>query len=326
MLNEFDVTNTQCWQQLAEHLNSFDVVIFQFPLIPAFIGRDAFDKNTLKSEGYTHTQLLRSLLIEACLLAVTDSQFTPEIIGIHASDPYQLCCKDDNAISLRHYLKQEHRPSETINHLIVRQIALALAHLHAHDFIHSDIKPENIIIHIDPSGDPRLHLVKLIDFGLSIPINFQLHPGYDVTSIHYRSYHAWSSHSARAANPSWDMFSLGCIYYELVCRRPLFDCRDHLDANLMQRLHFTLLLGAAITEPITGHRYLAYLHDSKHFSVVTANTIDSDGFISVQQDKKSLKLKHHQFPYLQFRHLDREFLNRKLQKVHQTQCKTQRKK
>jgi len=46
VLNEFDVTNTQCWQQLAEHLNSFDVVIFQFPLIPAFIGRDAFEKNT----------------------------------------------------------------------------------------------------------------------------------------------------------------------------------------------------------------------------------------------------------------------------------------
>ena len=46
VLNSFDVTNPQCWQALGQHLHSFDVVIFQFPLIPAFVGRDAFEHNT----------------------------------------------------------------------------------------------------------------------------------------------------------------------------------------------------------------------------------------------------------------------------------------
>jgi 25S rRNA (uracil2634-N3)-methyltransferase len=46
VLNSFDVTNHACWQALSENQHSFDVVIFQFPLIPAFVGREAFENNT----------------------------------------------------------------------------------------------------------------------------------------------------------------------------------------------------------------------------------------------------------------------------------------
>lgn len=49
VLTGFDVTNTQSWQSLKQYLNSFDVVIFQFPLIPAFVGREAFENNTHKT-------------------------------------------------------------------------------------------------------------------------------------------------------------------------------------------------------------------------------------------------------------------------------------
>ena len=46
VLNGFDVTNPACWQTLSQNQHSFDVVIFQFPLIPAFVGREAFENNT----------------------------------------------------------------------------------------------------------------------------------------------------------------------------------------------------------------------------------------------------------------------------------------
>jgi len=46
VLNSFDVTNLACWQTLSANQHSFDVVIFQFPLIPAFVGREAFENNT----------------------------------------------------------------------------------------------------------------------------------------------------------------------------------------------------------------------------------------------------------------------------------------
>ena len=44
VLNSFDVTTPKTWQRLNGEL--FDVVIFQFPLLPAFVGEAAFRKNT----------------------------------------------------------------------------------------------------------------------------------------------------------------------------------------------------------------------------------------------------------------------------------------
>ena len=44
VLNSFDVTNPNVWQRLNGEL--FDVVIFQFPLIPAFVGEAAFREST----------------------------------------------------------------------------------------------------------------------------------------------------------------------------------------------------------------------------------------------------------------------------------------
>ena len=49
VLNSFDVTNPVCWQSLGQNQHSFDVVIFQFPLIPAFAGREAYESNTRQS-------------------------------------------------------------------------------------------------------------------------------------------------------------------------------------------------------------------------------------------------------------------------------------
>jgi len=43
-LTEFDVTKPKSWQRLGGEC--FDVVIFQFPLIPAFVGEAAFKANT----------------------------------------------------------------------------------------------------------------------------------------------------------------------------------------------------------------------------------------------------------------------------------------
>lgn len=45
VLNSFDVTDPQAWQRLNGEL--FDVVVFQFPLIPAFVGEAAFRENTV---------------------------------------------------------------------------------------------------------------------------------------------------------------------------------------------------------------------------------------------------------------------------------------
>ena len=49
VLNNFDVTSKACWQTLKSNNQYFDVVIFQFPLIPAFVGKEAFEASTRQS-------------------------------------------------------------------------------------------------------------------------------------------------------------------------------------------------------------------------------------------------------------------------------------
>ena len=59
--------------------------------------------------------------------------------------------------------------------LIGIQIASALAHAHGKGVLHRDLKPENIFL-IGSEGGERPPRVKLIDFGISSPLNAQLSP------------------------------------------------------------------------------------------------------------------------------------------------------
>ena len=58
--------------------------------------------------------------------------------------------------------------TQSIFLVILYQMALAIAHLHANRIVHRDIKPANFIISQNPDG--TIH-VKLIDFGLSNPFD-----------------------------------------------------------------------------------------------------------------------------------------------------------
>jgi serine/threonine protein kinase len=45
-------------------------------------------------------------------------------------------------------------------------MALALQTLRSHGYVHSDIKPDNILVQLDPTHT-KIEEVKLIDFGSS---------------------------------------------------------------------------------------------------------------------------------------------------------------
>ncbi|KAK0181199.1 hypothetical protein PV327_003502 [Microctonus hyperodae] len=65
--------------------------------------------------------------------------------------------------------------SETEAAHVVRQVLLALSHLHSHQVAHLDIKPENILL----STPPPMPNIKLIDLGLS----HRLVPGSDLRAL-----------------------------------------------------------------------------------------------------------------------------------------------
>lgn len=91
---------------------------------------------------------------------------------------------------------------------IVKDIARALAHAHANNIVHCDIKPHNILV--APDGQ-----VKVTDFGIARAISSTTmsFTGDVVGSVHY-----FSPEQAKgiAITPKTDIYSLGVVFYELL--------------------------------------------------------------------------------------------------------------
>jgi serine/threonine protein kinase/Tfp pilus assembly protein PilF len=101
---------------------------------------------------------------------------------------------------------------------IVRQVASALDHAHAHGLIHRDIKPENILLH---EGEAMVS-----DFGIALAIaggeaggaEKLSQTGIILGTPHYMS--PEQSAGERALDARSDVYSLGCVLYELLAGEP----------------------------------------------------------------------------------------------------------
>ena len=114
-------------------------------------------------------------------------------------------------------------PMENIK-TIVYQILLGLRYLHLNRIIHRDIKPQNILINSHGS-------VKIADFGLARSFAFPLrHYTRDVLpclSSHSQVVTWWYRApevfmGCTNYSPAIDVWSLGCVFAQLVNRFPLF--------------------------------------------------------------------------------------------------------
>jgi serine/threonine protein kinase len=95
----------------------------------------------------------------------------------------------------------------------VRQILVALAFLSERGWMHRDVKPENILI--TPGN-----VVKLADFGLAKPLDAAQRLTSDVITLWYRPPELLMG--ASSYGPEIDVWSAGCMFYEMITRRVLF--------------------------------------------------------------------------------------------------------
>lgn len=96
---------------------------------------------------------------------------------------------------------------------IIRQIAYGVDHAHKNKIIHRDLRPSNILISEEGT-------VKITDFGTSAWLNSSQ---YASTRIGSPPYMAPEQFLGKASYCS-DIYSIGCIFYEmLVGRPPIFD-------------------------------------------------------------------------------------------------------
>ena len=102
------------------------------------------------------------------------------------------------------------------------QILQSLIYLHQHRIFHRDLKPQNLLI--DSSGT----VCKLADFGLArafgLPIKTYTH---EVVTLWYRCPEILLGQKAYSLGV--DLWSAGCIFAEMVQRKPLFMGNFELD-------------------------------------------------------------------------------------------------
>ncbi len=120
---------------------------------------------------------------------------------------------------------------------IVRQVAESLADAHAHGIIHRDLKPDNIYL-------TTYNGVKVLDFGIAKVLNGEetreegSERGRRLTKAGTApgtpEYMSPEQARGKDVDGRSDLYSLGCVMYEMLCGRPPFEESTYLATILMQ--------------------------------------------------------------------------------------------
>ncbi|TRY54219.1 hypothetical protein DNTS_030480 [Danionella cerebrum] len=111
--------------------------------------------------------------------------------------------------------------------LYMYQLCRSLDHMHSHGIFHRDVKPENILI--------RGSDLKLADLGSSRSVFSPPHTGY-ISTRWYRAPECLLTDGLYGRQ--MDLWSAGCVFYEMLSLKPLFPGRNALDQ--IHRIHQVL--------------------------------------------------------------------------------------
>jgi hypothetical protein len=107
---------------------------------------------------------------------------------------------------------------------IIRAIGAGIAHAHARNMVHADLKPHNVMV---TSGGE----VRILDFGASRPSARRANSGADFQSAVTPAYACCELLAGKPADPRDDLFALACVAYELLTGRHPFGRKSSIQAR-----------------------------------------------------------------------------------------------
>jgi serine/threonine-protein kinase len=154
-------------------------------------------------------------------IAITASLVHPNILALHDSDEasgflyYVMPYVDGPTLGQR--LKREVQlPLDDVL-AIARQVAAALDHAHARGVVHRDIKPDNMLLLGDHVLVADFGLARAISSAASTPLTY---PRVVVGTVPYMSPEQCTP--GRAVDARSDIYSLGCVVFEMITGVPPF--------------------------------------------------------------------------------------------------------
>ncbi len=122
--------------------------------------------------------------------------------------------------TLEDYLNKNKKLTETQTKYIILQILKAVLYLNSKNFVHTDIKPENILIEkIMKKRDEELCDIKLLDFGSSSSLKNNPSNNIPIKNL---PYYVSPEIIDRKYNAKCDIWSIGVIMYEMLFGIKLF--------------------------------------------------------------------------------------------------------
>lgn len=176
---------------------------------------------------------INRLETEARLGAQLASEHIPQIHERgEAAGQHFLVMEFVEGVSVRHVLDPGERWNQAEALYIATQATEALRYLHAHDIVHRDVKPDNLVV--TPEG-----IVKLMDLGLARHIKDQhrisVETGNAIGTPFYIS--PEQIIGARDVDGRSDFYSLGATLYHMLTGKPPFDVGkpvEILEAHMKQ--------------------------------------------------------------------------------------------
>lgn len=114
---------------------------------------------------------------------------------------------------------------------VLAGILQGTAHIHSHGFLHRDLKTANVLIDWQGHRGPGAPFsVTICDLGMARPMARDMTPG--VVTLWYRAPELLLG--STRYGPSVDIWSIGCILYEIATGTPLF--REDSEVVMLERI------------------------------------------------------------------------------------------